>query len=81
MAEVAAGWYADPNGGSGQGYWDGTDWTQSTTATDAQAVPQPSVSHTLAASRALARENSARPSGPRSSTSCSCRARLEALGS
>jgi hypothetical protein len=42
MAEVAAGWYADPNGGSGQRYWDGTDWTQSTTATDAQAVPQPS---------------------------------------
>jgi hypothetical protein len=29
MADVPAGWYADPTGAPGQRYWDGSDWTLS----------------------------------------------------
>jgi hypothetical protein len=42
MADVPAGWYADPTGAEGQRYWDGSSWTQSSTATGPQAAPQTS---------------------------------------
>ncbi|MDL4814893.1 DUF2510 domain-containing protein [Actinomadura opuntiae] len=38
-----AGWYADPYGGGGHRWWDGTKWTEHVNATPAQqpAAPQP----------------------------------------
>ena len=35
----AAGWYAAPNGGPGQQYWDGTTWTGHTQAAPSPASP------------------------------------------
>ena len=40
MAQAPPGWYADPSGAPGQRYFDGTTWTQWTSAADAGSAPQ-----------------------------------------
>ena len=40
MAQAPPGWYPDPSGAPGQRYFDGTTWTQWTSAADAGSAPQ-----------------------------------------
>lgn len=39
MSAPTAGWYADPNGGSGLRFWNGTGWTDSTQPSPSQPAP------------------------------------------
>jgi len=41
MTNIPAGWYPDPEGGQAERWWDGTKWTNRTSASSAAVPPPP----------------------------------------
>ena len=41
MTNIPAGWFPDPEGGQGERWWDGTKWTNQTSASSTSVPPPP----------------------------------------